>query len=397
MDVGFAAVEHVPGEVDAELALRVDQCIRARRAAPAEFACGRQRAAGGAAYQRAHAQTVAVADHLRPVEVRHLRGRKVVFAHQLDGRGRQDAFAGQTHAAARQRVGEADVIVHRGHQPRAAAVVVRAEHIGAFRVDSRHAALVPAVLRRQTLRLRGREVQRAHRHAQRLEQVFLHIGFKPHAADHLNRRGQHVQTQAVLPVRAGIEAQPARGDRARDFARGRAAVRGGNGTVDFRRFQVVVQPRRHREQVSHADFPLRRTLAHAPLRVRLVYLQVPVFRKIFAERVAHQKRALLKQLKRAYHRERLRAGIGEIRLVAPHGRLRLAVAEPGGVPENAPVRLIHRHIHARNAHLGQGIQKPFQLGKIHTCASVSHFAFIIAQIPVSFPDCFHSAGSRKCP
>ena len=48
MDVGFAAVEHVLGEVHAELALGVDQCIRARRAAPAEFACGRQRAAGGA-------------------------------------------------------------------------------------------------------------------------------------------------------------------------------------------------------------------------------------------------------------------------------------------------------------------------------------------------------------
>ena len=38
MDVGFVAVEHVLGEVHAELALGVDQCIRARRAAPAELA-----------------------------------------------------------------------------------------------------------------------------------------------------------------------------------------------------------------------------------------------------------------------------------------------------------------------------------------------------------------------
>ena len=38
MDVGFAAVEHVPGEVHAERTLGVYQCIRARRAAPAEFA-----------------------------------------------------------------------------------------------------------------------------------------------------------------------------------------------------------------------------------------------------------------------------------------------------------------------------------------------------------------------
>ncbi len=38
MDVGFITVEHVLGEVHAELALGVDQCIRARRAAPAELA-----------------------------------------------------------------------------------------------------------------------------------------------------------------------------------------------------------------------------------------------------------------------------------------------------------------------------------------------------------------------
>ena len=38
MDVGLVAVEHVLGEVHAERTLGVDQCIRARRAAPAEFA-----------------------------------------------------------------------------------------------------------------------------------------------------------------------------------------------------------------------------------------------------------------------------------------------------------------------------------------------------------------------
>ena len=38
MDVGFVAVEHVPGEVHAERTLGVYQCIRARRAAPAELA-----------------------------------------------------------------------------------------------------------------------------------------------------------------------------------------------------------------------------------------------------------------------------------------------------------------------------------------------------------------------
>ena len=38
MDVGFITVEHVPGKVHAELALGVDQCIRARHAAPAELA-----------------------------------------------------------------------------------------------------------------------------------------------------------------------------------------------------------------------------------------------------------------------------------------------------------------------------------------------------------------------
>ena len=38
MDVGFAAVEPVPGKVHAERTFGVDQCIRARRAAPAEFA-----------------------------------------------------------------------------------------------------------------------------------------------------------------------------------------------------------------------------------------------------------------------------------------------------------------------------------------------------------------------
>ena len=38
MDVGFAVVEHVLGEVDAELALGVYQCIRARRAASAKLA-----------------------------------------------------------------------------------------------------------------------------------------------------------------------------------------------------------------------------------------------------------------------------------------------------------------------------------------------------------------------
>ena len=38
MDVGFITVEHVLGEVHAELALGVDQCIRTRRAAPAELA-----------------------------------------------------------------------------------------------------------------------------------------------------------------------------------------------------------------------------------------------------------------------------------------------------------------------------------------------------------------------
>ena len=35
VDVGLVAVEHVLGEVHAELALGVDQCIRARRAASA--------------------------------------------------------------------------------------------------------------------------------------------------------------------------------------------------------------------------------------------------------------------------------------------------------------------------------------------------------------------------
>ena len=38
MDVGFVAVEHVLGEVDAELVFGVDQCIRARRAASAKLA-----------------------------------------------------------------------------------------------------------------------------------------------------------------------------------------------------------------------------------------------------------------------------------------------------------------------------------------------------------------------
>ena len=38
MDVGFITVEHVLGEVHADLALGVYQCIRARRAAPAELA-----------------------------------------------------------------------------------------------------------------------------------------------------------------------------------------------------------------------------------------------------------------------------------------------------------------------------------------------------------------------
>ena len=38
MDVGFAAVEHVPGKVHAERTFGVDQCIRARRAAPAKLA-----------------------------------------------------------------------------------------------------------------------------------------------------------------------------------------------------------------------------------------------------------------------------------------------------------------------------------------------------------------------
>ena len=38
MDVGFITVEHVPGEVHAELALGVDQCIRARRTASAKLA-----------------------------------------------------------------------------------------------------------------------------------------------------------------------------------------------------------------------------------------------------------------------------------------------------------------------------------------------------------------------
>ena len=52
MNVGFAAVEHMFGEVHAELALGVDQCIRARRAAPAELAQRRQRAASVAVYRR---------------------------------------------------------------------------------------------------------------------------------------------------------------------------------------------------------------------------------------------------------------------------------------------------------------------------------------------------------
>ena len=38
MDVGFITVEHVLGEVHAELVFGVDQCIRARRAASAKFA-----------------------------------------------------------------------------------------------------------------------------------------------------------------------------------------------------------------------------------------------------------------------------------------------------------------------------------------------------------------------
>ena len=52
MNVGFVAVEHVLGEVHAELALGVDQCIRTRRAAPAELAQRRQRAASVAVYRR---------------------------------------------------------------------------------------------------------------------------------------------------------------------------------------------------------------------------------------------------------------------------------------------------------------------------------------------------------
>ena len=38
MDVGFVAVEHVLGEVRAELVFGVDQCIRTRRAASAKLA-----------------------------------------------------------------------------------------------------------------------------------------------------------------------------------------------------------------------------------------------------------------------------------------------------------------------------------------------------------------------
>ena len=38
MDVGFAVVEHGLGEVDAELVFGVDQCIRARRTASAKLA-----------------------------------------------------------------------------------------------------------------------------------------------------------------------------------------------------------------------------------------------------------------------------------------------------------------------------------------------------------------------
>ena len=52
MDVRFAAVEPVPGKVHAERTLGVYQCIRARRAAPAELAQRRQRAASVAVYRR---------------------------------------------------------------------------------------------------------------------------------------------------------------------------------------------------------------------------------------------------------------------------------------------------------------------------------------------------------
>ena len=51
MDVGFAAVEHMPGKVHAERTFGVDQRLRARRAAPAELAQRRQRAASVAVYR----------------------------------------------------------------------------------------------------------------------------------------------------------------------------------------------------------------------------------------------------------------------------------------------------------------------------------------------------------
>ena len=65
MDVGFVAVEHVLGEVHAELALGVDQCIRARRAASVKLAQQRQRAASVAVYRRTCARRVYSAAYRR--------------------------------------------------------------------------------------------------------------------------------------------------------------------------------------------------------------------------------------------------------------------------------------------------------------------------------------------
>ena len=108
----FHAIEHVHLEVQRQSGSRLDDRVRARRAALAVFADGPKRAAGRGLHHRAHAEAIAVAGIVVGVEIIQLGGGEAVAAQQLDGAAGHHTLAARCDASRAQHVQKRRIVVH---------------------------------------------------------------------------------------------------------------------------------------------------------------------------------------------------------------------------------------------------------------------------------------------
>ena len=279
-------------------------------------------------------------------------------------------------AAAGQRVGQQNGIVHGAVKPRAAAFVVFRQLIGVLLgVGMRHGLLLRRVVHIQLRQPRAhlvREPEAGVLHAQRIPDVRFQVFAESHAGNHLDHRAQHVVAQAILEVLAGIERQRLLRQRVDHRHRVGLSARIKNGLFQRRRVQIVIEAALHGEQMANRQHGVRGVNAAV-----FQHAQRAEGGQIVGNRVVQPHLALLDQLKRRRAGVQLGGGIQAEHLVPVHGNARLAVAEAGVVTVYFPVITVHGQITARHAHILQGIQIRGQRGEIHKIPSFISAAPII--------------------